>query len=73
MNASTAFLDEVEQRLWDMALVGMKPRLATYSGQGALAGSVGIAAHGIALMILRHEAIEERAVDAAAAEAGISM
>lgn len=69
MNTSTAFLDEVEQRLWDMALVGDKPKLATYSGQGALAGWVGIAAHRIALMIHRHEAIEERAVDAAAGQA----
>ena len=71
MNPSTAFLDEVEQRLWDMALVGTKPKLASYSGQGALAGWVGIAAHRIALMMHRHEAIEERAVDAAAAEADL--
>jgi RNA polymerase sigma-70 factor (ECF subfamily) len=69
MTSSSAFLDEVEQRLWEMALVGTNPKLATYSGQGALAGWVGIAAHRIALMIHRHEAIEERAADAAAAEA----
>ena len=71
MNASTAFLDEVEQRLWDMALVGTRPKLASYSGKGALAGWVGIAAHRIALMMYRQEAVEERAVDAAAAEADI--
>jgi RNA polymerase sigma-70 factor, ECF subfamily len=71
MKPSAAFLDEVEQRLWDMALVGPKPKLAAYSGRGALAGWVGIAAHRIALMIHRHEAVEGRAADAAAAEVDI--
>jgi RNA polymerase sigma-70 factor (ECF subfamily) len=77
IDVSTAFIDEVEQRLWDMALVGKagaepngaEPKLVSYSGQGALAGWVGIAAQRIALMIHRHEAAEERAVDGATAEA----
>jgi RNA polymerase sigma-70 factor (ECF subfamily) len=72
IDASGAFVDEIEQRLWDGALVGTAeagPKLATYSGQGALAGWVGIAAQRIALMMRRREAAEERAVDAVAAEA----
>jgi RNA polymerase sigma-70 factor (ECF subfamily) len=72
IDVSTPFLEEVEQRLWDSALVGTSgagPKLASYSGQGALAGWVGIAAQRIALMIRRHEAAEERAVDGAAADA----
>jgi RNA polymerase sigma-70 factor (ECF subfamily) len=74
IDGSTAFFEEVEQRLWDVALVGAAgaaPKLASYSGQGALAGWVGIAAQRIALMMKRHEAAEERAVDGAAAEANI--
>ena len=72
IDVSPAFFDEVEQRLWDATLVGAVgagPKLASYSGQGALAGWVGIAAQRIALMIRRHEAAEERAADGAAAEA----
>lgn len=71
IDVSAAFVDEVEQRLWDQALVGTSgtpPKLATYSGQGALAGWVGIAAQRIALMMHRHEAAEERAADGAAAQ-----
>jgi RNA polymerase sigma-70 factor (ECF subfamily) len=74
IDGSTPFVDEVEQRLWDAALVsaaGAAPKLASYSGQGALAGWVGIAAQRIALMIRRHEAAEDRAVDGAAAEAEV--
>jgi len=74
IDVSAAFLDEVEQRLWAAALVGAPgagPKLASYSGQGALAGWIGIAAQRIALMIRRHEAAEERATDGAAAEAQI--
>ena len=72
IDSSAAFVDEVEQRLWDGALVGSEKaaaKLASYSGHGALAGWVGIAAQRIALMIRRHEAAEERAVDGVAAEA----
>jgi RNA polymerase sigma-70 factor (ECF subfamily) len=72
IDVSPAFFDEVDQRLWDAALVGAAgagPKLASYSGQGALAGWVGIAAQRIALMLRRHEAAEERAADGAAAEA----
>jgi RNA polymerase sigma-70 factor, ECF subfamily len=58
IDGSTPFVDEVEQRLWDSVLVGTlaaPPKLATYSGQGPLAGWLGIAAQRIALMIRRHE------------------
>jgi RNA polymerase sigma-70 factor, ECF subfamily len=71
IDVSSPFVDEVEQRLWGAALVGTgtaPPKLATYSGHGALPGWVGIAAQRIALMMRRHEAAEERATDAAAAE-----
>ena len=71
IDVSPAFFDEVEQRLWDASLVGAAPKLASYSGQGALAGWVGIAAQRIALMLRRHEAAEERAADGLAAEAQV--
>jgi RNA polymerase sigma-70 factor (ECF subfamily) len=74
IDVSPAFFDEVEQRLWDATLVGRDgapPKLATYSGQGALAGWIGIAAQRIALMMRRHEAAQERAADGAAAEADL--
>jgi RNA polymerase sigma-70 factor (ECF subfamily) len=72
IDASKSFVDEVEQRLWDSILVGTleaPPKLATYSGQGPLAGWLGIAAQRIALMARRHEDAEERAGKGAAAEA----
>jgi RNA polymerase sigma-70 factor (ECF subfamily) len=72
IDGSTPFIDEVEQRLWDVVLVGAPPappKLATYAGQGPLAGWLGIAAQRIALMMHRHEGAEERATDRAAAEA----
>jgi RNA polymerase sigma-70 factor (ECF subfamily) len=72
IDTSTPFVDEVEQRLWDTVLVaapGNEPKLAGYSGQGALAGWLGISAQRIALMIRRHEGVEERATGAAAADA----
>jgi RNA polymerase sigma-70 factor (ECF subfamily) len=74
LDVSPAFVDEVEQRLWDGALVGNATagaKLATYSGQGALAGWVGIGAQRIALMMRRHEQAEERAVDRVAADADV--
>jgi RNA polymerase sigma-70 factor, ECF subfamily len=72
IDSSKPFVDEVEQRLWDSILVGTlgaPPKLATYSGQGPLAGWLGIAAQRIALMARRHEDAEERAGKSAAAEA----
>jgi RNA polymerase sigma-70 factor (ECF subfamily) len=72
IDASTSFVDEIEQRLWDVILVGTlaaPPRLAGYSGQGPLAGWLGIAAQRLALMLRRHEDAEERAGKGAAAEA----
>ncbi|HET6149747.1 MAG TPA: hypothetical protein VFH68_19570 [Polyangia bacterium] len=52
IDGSPAFFVEVEQRLWDAMLVGAAggPKLASYSGQSALAGWVGIAAQRIALV-----------------------
>ena len=72
VDTSPAFIDEVEQRLWDSALVGSvdaPPKLASYSGKGPLAGWLGVAAQRIALMIKRHEGAGERAADAAGTEA----
>jgi len=74
VDAAPAFVDEVEQRLWDGVLVGSgeaPPKLATYSGKGPLAGWLGIAAQRIALMMKRREASEERAAAAAGAEADL--
>jgi RNA polymerase sigma-70 factor (ECF subfamily) len=72
VDASPTFLDEVEQRVWDAALVGSAeapPKLATFSGKGPLAGWLGIVAQRIALMMRRKEASEERAVQGAGMEA----
>ena len=72
IDGSPAFVDEVEQQVWDALLVGgagARPKLGSYLGQGQLAGWIGIAAQRIALMIRRHEAAQERAHDGAAAEA----
>ena len=75
IDASVAFLDEVEQRLWDAALIGSTeapPRLASYSGRGPLASWVGVSAQRIALMIRRREAAERRALDKAGFEARVA-
>src|SRR6185503_15846473 len=74
IDRAPAFVDEVEQRLWDAALVGSAatpPKLATYTGHGALAGWVGIVAQRIALSMRRHENAGERAVAGAAAQAAL--
>jgi RNA polymerase sigma-70 factor, ECF subfamily len=71
IDGSPSFLEEVEQRLWDSALVGSieaAPKLASYSGKGPLAAWVGVAAQRIALMIRRSEAAEKRALDTVAVE-----
>ena len=72
IDASPAFIDEVEQQLWDNALVGSgeaPARLESYAGRGPLAGWLGVVAQRIALLIRRKEASEERAVEGAGAEA----
>jgi RNA polymerase sigma-70 factor (ECF subfamily) len=72
IDGSPAFVDEVEQQVWEALLVGgadARPKLGSYSGQGQLAGWIGIAAQRIGLMIRRHEAAQGRAHDGAAAEA----
>ena len=72
IDGSPAFVDEVEQQVWHALLIGAdgaRPKLVSYSGQGQLAGWIGIAAQRIALMMRRHEAAQERAHDGAAAEA----
>lgn len=56
IDSSPAFVDEVEQRLWDFALigsVGAPPKLGSYSGKGPLAGWLGVIAQRIGLMIRR--------------------
>ncbi len=71
IDSSPAFVDEIEQRLWDSALVGtidVSPKLASYAGRGPLAGWLGVAAQHIALMLRRHEAAEGRAADGLGAE-----
>jgi RNA polymerase sigma-70 factor (ECF subfamily) len=76
IDGSKPFVDEIEQRLWDAVLVGAEgapPKLATYSGEGPMAGWLGIAAQRIALMMLRHEGAEDRAHKGAAAEARLAV
>jgi RNA polymerase sigma-70 factor (ECF subfamily) len=71
IDGAPAFVDEVEQRLWDAALVpkdGATVKLLSYAGKGPLAGWLGITAQRIALSLRRHEAAEERAADRLEAE-----
>jgi RNA polymerase sigma-70 factor (ECF subfamily) len=72
IDTTPAFIDEVEQRLWEALLVGhdgAPPKLATYSGRGPLAGFVGVSAQRLALSGVRHDAAEGRARAGAAVEA----
>jgi RNA polymerase sigma-70 factor, ECF subfamily len=68
-----AIFEEVEQRLWDMVLVGSGdgPKLASYRGRGALGSWIGVSGQRIALMLLRHERIEARARHETAAQHGV--
>lgn len=71
IDVSPPFLEEVEQRLWDELLVGRRdraPKLAGYTGAGAVAGFVGVSAQRIALGMLRNRAVEARAVAGAGRE-----
>jgi RNA polymerase sigma-70 factor (ECF subfamily) len=70
IRGAKAIFDEVEQQLWNRALVGggEGPKLARYTGRGALGSWVGVSGQRIALMILRHERVEARARQEAAAE-----
>src|SRR5262245_44479986 len=74
IDASPTLLEEVEQRLWDSALVGTvesPPKLASYSGKGPLAAWLGVSGQRIALMIRRNEGAERRALDTATLEAQV--
>lgn len=64
--------DEILQRVRDALLVGGEnapPKIATYTGQGALGKWAGVVAQRIALMLVRSDKSEARARDGAAAEA----
>jgi RNA polymerase sigma-70 factor, ECF subfamily len=64
IDSSAAFIDDVQQRFWDAALVGTisaSPRLGLYSGRGSLGGWISVGAQRIALMMRRHEDAEGRA------------
>jgi RNA polymerase sigma-70 factor, ECF subfamily len=72
LNPSPDFIDEVEQRLWDAALIGSNSapaKLASYAGRGPLAAWLGVAGQRIGLMMRRSEVAERRALDNAAVEA----
>jgi RNA polymerase sigma-70 factor (ECF subfamily) len=74
VDGSPAFVDEIEQRLWDTLLVGTidsPPKLAGYAGRGPLAGWLGVSAQRLALMQRRGEAAEERAADRLGIEADL--
>jgi len=74
IDPSPSFIDEVEQRVWDSALVGSvdaPAKLTTYAGKGPLAGWLGIVAQRIGLTIRRQEASEQRAVKGAGSEADL--
>jgi RNA polymerase sigma-70 factor (ECF subfamily) len=64
--------DEIRQQVRDVLFVGAEdrpPKIATYTGQGALGKWVGVVAQRIALMMVRADKTEARARDGAAAEA----
>jgi len=66
LDPSPDLLDEVEQRLWDAALIGSNgapAKLASYAGRGPLAAWLGVAGQRIALMMRRSEAAAKRALD----------
>jgi len=66
LDPSSDLLDEVEQRVWDAALLGSNgapAKLASYSGRGPLAAWLGVAGQRIALMMRRSEAAAKRALD----------
>jgi RNA polymerase sigma-70 factor (ECF subfamily) len=68
VDASPAFVDEVEQRLWDGALVGSggaPPKLGSYAGKGPLADWLGVVAQRTALTMRRVEATVGRRVEGA--------
>ena len=72
IDRTPAFIDEVEQQLWESLLVGAggaPPKLVNYTGRGPLAGFVGVSAQRLALSSVRHEAAERRARAGAAGEA----
>ena len=72
IDSSPSFFDEVEQRLWDSALIGSAdraPKLLSYVGRGPLGAWIGVAAQRIALMMRRSEAAEQRAFETVAREA----
>ena len=64
------FSDEVEQQLWRSLLVGSGdgPKLASYAGRGAIVRWIAVSGQRIALMILRHERVEARVRQEAAAQ-----
>jgi RNA polymerase sigma-70 factor, ECF subfamily len=69
---SPAQADEIIQQLREVVLVGRMeapPRIGRYSGQGPLTRWVAVTAQNLGLMMLRSDRAEERAREAAAAEA----
>ena len=74
IDASPSFVEEVEQRLWDAALIGKvdaAPKLESYAGRGPLAAWIGVAAQRIALTLRRSDAAEKRALFHVAVEANL--
>lgn len=72
ISPSSAFQDEVEQRLSEQLLVGSlegPAKLSRYTGYGPLGRWLSVVAQREALMLLRSDAVEARARDGAALEA----
>jgi RNA polymerase sigma-70 factor (ECF subfamily) len=75
IDASDTLLDEIEQRVWDAALIGTPetpPKLVSYSGKGPLAAWIGVSSQRLVLMMRRSEGAEKRALDTVALEAQVS-
>ena len=71
VEAPSVSFEEIEQQIWATLLVGHpdnQPRLSSYTGQGPLAGFVGIVAQRIAIDGHRRRAVERRAAAGLAAE-----
>lgn len=71
LSASRAFRDEAEQQVYEQLLLGgppQPPRIRSYGGHGPLARWVTVVAQHTGLMMLRSDAAQARARDAAAIE-----
>jgi RNA polymerase sigma-70 factor (ECF subfamily) len=73
ISGALAMSDEIEQRLWNDVLVddGDGPKLGRFAGRGPIGAWMGVIGQRHALLILRHERLQLRLRDEAAAEVAV--